>query len=183
MSVLCSIHLSITCFILFCAFQIFQTTLCGCGPTSTASGTGTTATSRHSFATKCLACPTCQHTCRYWHSSKVPMQPQGQPPLASGIHAQRPPHPNLFQEALTEHAASVAANASRQIQPGPSHAAIWQSGFGALHTLSSSQSSTTSGSSSSSGGSGSSVSSTDVPIRPTYQSMGPHPNIAFDLYV
>ena len=113
----------------------------------------------------------------------VPMQPQGQPPVASGIHAQRPPHPNLFQEALIEHAASAAASASRQIQPGPSHAAIGQSGFGALHTLSSSKSSTTSGSSSSSGGSGSSVSSTDVPIRPTYQSMGPHPNIAFDLYV
>ena len=92
-------------------------------------------------------------------------------------------HPNLFQQAIIEHAAKTAL-ASQQIQPGPStQVTSGSSPFGALHMLSSSESSTSSGSSSSSGGSAASVCATNIPSRPMYQSLGPHLNMPFDLYV
>ena len=84
-------------------------------------------------------------------------------------------HPNLFQEAVLQHAASVTATQNPQ-GPGSDQ----QSRFAALHTLNSSDSSTTSGNSGSSSGSGSSVMA-NIPARPTYQSIGPHANIPFDL--
>ena len=88
------------------------------------------------------------------------------------------PNPNLFQQAIQDHGTATALSGDQQVQVVPPSQ---QSRFAALHNLSSSESSTTSGSSSSSGGSTSSVSGSNLPYRPTYQSMGPHVNIPFDV--
>ena len=115
------------------------------------------------------------------------------PPAGSGqaqvIYSQQnvqgspQPHPNLFQDAVLEHAAAaIAATIPATVpQTASRQSTVDRAQFSALHTLSSSESSTASGSSGSSGDSQASLSASNPPAHPVYQSMGPHLNIPFDL--
>ena len=89
-------------------------------------------------------------------------------------------HPNYFQEAIAEQAAAVATAAQRNQARRSDDANIPQFPFPGLDNFSSSDPSTASCSSSGSSGSHSSVSGVNL-ARPTFQSMGPHVNIPFDL--
>ena len=112
----------------------------------------------------------------------VPHQPQAQD-IQQHIQSMGPQqaHPNLFQQAVLEHAASVASR-PQTLQGAPSNQlTIQHSHLAALQSLSSSDSSTSGGSSSSSGESSTSTTGTNIPPQPTFQSMGPHMNIPFDL--
>ena len=88
-------------------------------------------------------------------------------------------HPNYFQQALLEQATASATAAQASHSTGSGARNTEHMPFSSLHTLTSSDSST-SDTSSSSSGSQSSVSSSNL-ARPTFQSMGPHQNMAFDL--
>ena len=106
-------------------------------------------------------------------AANIPPPPQAAPT--------QQPHPNLFQEAVIQHATAVVTGCGALQGPASNQPALQQSRFGAFSTLSSSDSSTTTGSSSSSGDSASSVGGANVPAGPSFKSLGPHPNVPFDV--